>query len=106
MTDYKVEFATKAEHHPASFQYVNIQIPGMMGPTPCWLTITDGDVNEYLLPEFPVIEGTPGIPDGPLSLTIIRAYKPGFSLDNFDYSDFDTLSWRAWSMDTLNFVKQ
>jgi len=106
MSEYKIEFATKAEKHPASFQYVNIQIPGLMGPTPCWLTVTDGAINNYILPEFPTIEGTPGIPDGVLSLTVIRVFKPGFSLDNYDYSDFDTLQWRSWSVDSFNFIKQ
>ena len=86
LTDYRIEFGTKNELHPASFQYVNIQIPGLMGPTPCWLTVTEGSITEYDLPEFPTIEGTPGIPDGPLILTVIRAFKPGFSLDNYDYS--------------------
>ena len=106
LTDYRIEFGTKNELHPASFQYVNIQIPGLMGPTPCWLTVTEGSITEYDLPEFPTIEGTPGIPDGPLILTVIRAFKPGFSLDNYDYSDFNTLEWRSWAVDTLTFVKQ
>lgn len=106
MSEYKIEFSTKSELHPASFQYVNIQIPGPMGPTPCWLTVTEGGINDYLLPEFPDIEGTPGIPDGTLSMTVIRAYKPGFSLDNYDYSDFNTLEWRSWAIDTFNFTKQ
>jgi hypothetical protein len=62
-------------------------------------------VTEVELPDFPNIEGTPGIPQGTLKLTIIRGYKEGFDIDNFDYYDFNVLDWRSWAVDVVLFNK-
>ncbi len=105
LTDYSVDFDF-ADGVDASFQLVNLTIPGLMGDTPEWFIITGGWVKHVDLPEFPLIEGTPGIVPGPQKLTIIRAYKPGFDIDNYDYTDFDILTWGGWSVDTVLFVKQ
>jgi hypothetical protein len=94
-----------ADGYPASFQYLNLTIPGLMGDTPEWFIFTAGDVKQVSLPNFPVIEGTPGIAAGAKNLLILRAYKPGFDMDNYDYTDLNTLEWRAWAYDALSFIK-
>ena len=56
------------------------------------------------LPDFPSLEGTPGIPDDLLRLTITRVYKEGFDIDHFDYTDLNNLDWQAWAIDSFDFV--
>lgn len=89
------------------FNYVTIGIPGMGPDTPVWNIMTKGSLSEVELPDFPTIQGTPGIPKGkPLRLTIIRGYKEGFDIDHYDNKDLNTLSWRSWSLHTFMFVRQ
>lgn len=89
------------------FNYITIGIPGMGPDTPVWNIMTKGSLSEVELPDFPSIQGTPGIPKGKtLRLTIIRGYKEGFDIDHYDYKDLDTLSWRSWSLHTFMFTKQ
>jgi len=106
MDDYHVTFDVKEGGFPASLHYLRMSIPGMMGPIPVWMMVTDGHVNEFLLPEFPDIEGTPGIPDGGIDFMILRGYKPGFDINNYDYMDFNQLDWKAWAVDVYSFIKQ
>ena len=63
------------------------------------------DVTDVLLPDFPNIEGTPGIGEGFKILDIIRAYREGFDIDSFSYSDLGTARWRSWAMDRVTFTK-
>lgn len=89
------------------FNYLTIGIPGMGGDTPVWHLITKGNVTEVELPDFPAIQGTPGIPKGKtLHLTVMRVYKEGFDIDAHDSTDLNTLSWRSWSMHDFLFTKQ
>ncbi len=89
------------------FNYVTIGIPGMGGDTPVWNIMTKGSVTKVDLPDFPTIQGTPGIPKNtPLHLTIIRGYKEGFDIDHYDMTDLDTLSWRSWALHSFMFVRQ
>lgn len=104
LSKYEIKFKV-AEGFPASFHYINMTIPGLMGDTPMWFMITDGDVTDIELPEFPAIEGTPGIVSGPVNLLLLRAYKPGFDINNYDYTDLYQLDWRAWSLDAISFIK-
>ncbi len=89
------------------FNYVTIGIPGMGPDTPVWNITTKGSVNQVDLPDFPAIQGTPGIPAGTvLRLTVIRAYKEGFDIDHYDEMDFDNLTWRAWAVNEYFFTRQ
>ncbi len=88
------------------FSYVEVAVPGMMGPVPEWITINDWKVTNLLLPDFPNIEGTPGIAPGFKYLTILRVYKEGFDIDNYSYMDLSTLTWRSWAQDATTFTKK
>ncbi len=89
------------------FNYITIGIPGMGPDTPVWNIMTKGSISEVELPDFPSIQGTPGIPKGQqLRLTIIRGYKEGFDIDHYDTKDLDTLTWRSWSLHTFMFTRQ
>lgn len=100
---WKVDPATVEPH----FNYVTIGIPGMGGDTPVWNIMAKGSVSQVELPDFPAIQGTPGIPKGtPLHLTMIRGYKEGFDIDHYDNTDLNTLSWRSWSLHTFMFTRQ
>ncbi len=87
------------------FQYMKLVVPSMMGDTPVWTLMSDGEVRDVPLPDFPQLEGTPGIPAGPLKLTQFRVYKEGFDIDHFDYSDLSTPDWQAWALDNIFFSK-
>jgi hypothetical protein len=88
----------------ASFNSVLLQQPSMMGPVTFWDFMADGDVTYVDLPDFPNIEGTPGVPAGFYIYTIQRVYKEGFDIDNFDFTDLDYRSWRSWSQVQQTFV--
>ena len=89
------------------FNYVTIGIPGMGPDTPVWNIMTKGSLSEVELPDFPAIQGTPGIPKGKqLRLTIIRGYKEGFDIDHYDFKDLNTLTWRSWALHTFMFTRQ
>jgi hypothetical protein len=69
--------------------------------------MTKGSLSQVDLPDFPSIQGTPGIPKGtPLRLTITRGYKEGFDIDHYDGMDLNPLAWRSWSMHTFMFTRQ
>jgi hypothetical protein len=101
----KISF--KAKHGiPPSFNYIMIAIPGAFGDTPIWSILTKGDVGEVLLPDFEKIQGNPYIPQGTaLKLTVIRAYREGFDINNYDFNDLYTLNWLAWSADIIMFQR-
>ncbi|HIA02723.1 MAG TPA: hypothetical protein EYN66_12580, partial [Myxococcales bacterium] len=102
---YYMSFAAKPGV-PAHFNYITVAIPTLFGDVPVWFITTDGDVFEFDLPDFPNIEGTPGIASGELyKLTIIRVYKDNFDIDNYDFTDFSTLKWRSWAVDVTYFTK-
>lgn len=89
------------------FNHVELGIPGMGGDTPVWDIMTKGSLSQVELPDFPTIQGTPGIPKGtPLRLTITRGYKEGFDIDHYDGMDLNPLAWRSWSMHTFMFTRQ
>jgi len=87
------------------FQLKKIAIPSMFGDIPVWTLISGGDVASVPLPDFPSIEGTPGIPQTLLKFTFWRTYKEGFDIDHFDYTDLNTLDWQAWAFDVFLFSK-
>lgn len=93
-----------AEPH---FNYVTIGIPGMGPDTPVWNIVSAGDLSTAKLPDFPNIQGTPGIPKATmLRLSITRAYKEGFDMDAYDLTDINTLTWRSWAINTFMFTRQ
>ena len=99
---WKVDPSTVEPH----FNYVTIGIPGMGPDTPVWNIMTKGSISEVELPDFPMIQGTPGIPKGTqLRLTIIRGYKEGFDINAYDGTDLNQLTWRSWSMNSFMFTK-
>jgi hypothetical protein len=102
--DYKISWTVKEGPDP-HFSYVILEVPGMMGPVPEWTMINDYYVTDILLPDFPNIDGTPGISAGTKYLTIMRAYKEGFDIDNYSLMDFNQLRWRSWATDKVTFTK-
>ncbi|MSP90942.1 MAG: hypothetical protein EXR79_03925 [Myxococcales bacterium] len=89
------------------FNYATIGIPGMGPDTPVWNITTKGSLTEVELPDFPAIQGTPGIPKGKmLRLTVFRIYKEGFDIDAYDGSDFNQLTWRSWAYTSFLFTRQ
>ena len=90
----------------ASFNQIMLQQPGMMGPVLFWDFMADGDVTYVDLPDFPNIEGTPGVPAGFYIYTIQRVFKEGFDIDNYDFMDLDYRTWRSWSQVQTTFVSE
>ncbi len=102
--DYRVSWRSQPGTLP-HFHYVDIAIPTMFGPVTEWSIIADFDVNNIVLPDFPSIEGTPGITSGQKILSITRVYKEGFDIDNHSNSDLSLWGWRSWSSQTTSFSK-
>lgn len=102
--DYRVSWQNQPGPDP-HFSYVEIAIPTMFGPVPEWTMINDFDVQSILLPDFPNIEGTPGIDPGVKYLTVMRVYKEGFDIDNYSNTDLNTFGWRSWSLNMVSFTK-
>ena len=102
--DYNISWTVKEGPDP-HFSYVILEVPGMFGPVPEWTMINDYYVTNIDLPDFPNIEGTPGIAPGTKYLTIYRAYKEGFDIDNYSLMDFNQLRWRSWSIGEVSFTK-
>jgi hypothetical protein len=102
--DYKISWTVKPGPDP-HFTYLEVAVPGMMGPVPEWIVVNDYNVTDVLLPDFPNIEGTPGISAGSKIMSIIRVYKEGFDIDNYSNQDFSQLRWRSWAMDQTTFEK-
>ena len=97
----------KVDPGPASsYYYITLQQPGMFEPIMFWDLMADGDVTYVQLPDFPNIEGTPGVPPGMYIYSALRVYKEGFDIDNYDFMDLDYRSWRSWSQVQANFVSE
>ncbi len=102
--DYRIAWDSQPGTLP-HFHYVEVAIPTMMGPVPEWTIVADYDVASMLLPDFPSIEGTPGITPGPKLLSVIRVYKEGFDIDNHSNADMSLWGWRSWSSQSIDFTK-
>jgi hypothetical protein len=102
--DYRLSWRSQPGTLP-HFHYVEVAIPTMMGPVPEWTIVADFDVSQVLLPDFPSIEGTPGITAGQRIFSVIRAYKEGFDIDNHSNADMSVWGWRSWSSQSTNFSK-
>ncbi|MGM0577237.1 MAG: IPT/TIG domain-containing protein [Myxococcota bacterium] len=103
--EYEISWTVKPGVDP-HFSYVQVAVPGMTGPVPEWTIVNDWDVTSVLLPDFPNIEGTPGIAPGAKILTIIRVYEEGFDIDNYSNQDLNTLRWQSWAQDQHTFTKE
>ncbi len=95
------------------FNWVTIGEPNPMAPTdpskdtPVWNIVQKGSVSEVELPDFPSIQGTPGIPKGKqLRITIMRGYKEGFDIDAYTEADLNLYYWHAWSEHSFFFTAQ
>jgi len=104
--EYEISWTTKDGYPDPHFSYVQVAVPGLFGPVPEWTIVNDWNVDTVLLPDFPNIEGTPGIEPGSKILYIMRVYKEGFDIDNYSNLDFNQLNWNAWAQDTTTFTKQ
>jgi hypothetical protein len=102
--DYRISWQAQPGPDP-HFSYVEVAIPTIMGPVPEWTMVADYDVQSILLPDFPNIEGTPGIDPGSKILTIFRVYKEGFDIDNYSNTDINQFGWRSWSVQSVFFSK-
>jgi hypothetical protein len=102
--DYRISWQAQPGPDP-HFSYVEVAIPTMFGPVPEWTMINDYDVESILLPDFPNIEGTPGIDPGTKILTIFRVYKEGFDIDHYSNTDINQFGWRSWSVQSIVFAK-
>ena len=102
---YEISWTARPGIEDPHFSYVEVAIPSLTGPIPEWTIINDWDVTNVLLPDFPDIEGTPGISQGQKILTIFRVYKEGFDIDNYSNLDLNTLSWQAWALHQSGFIK-
>lgn len=102
--DYRISWQAQPGPDP-HFSYVEIAIPTMFGPVPEWTMINDFDVQSILLPDFPNIEGTPGIDPGSKYLTVMRVFKEGFDIDNYSNTDLNQFGWRSWSINQVIFTK-
>lgn len=99
---WNVDPATAQPH----FNNVTVGIPGMGPDTPVWSIMTAGDLSQVALPDFPAIQGTPGIPKGPtMRLTLIRGYMEGFDIDAYDNTDVNMYKWQSWAVNQLFFTK-
>ena len=101
---YRLSWQTQPGPDP-HFTYVEVDVMTMFGPSLEWSVMNDYDVQSVLLPDFPTIEGTPGIDPGDKVLLVIRVYKEGFDIDNYSNSDLSTYGWRSWSQHQVNFTK-
>lgn len=107
LTGTTLEWSVKPDTPEPHFNYVTIGIPGMGGDTPVWNIMSAGDLTSAKLPDFPNIQGTPGIPKNTgLRLTMIRGYKEGFDIDAYDLTDLNNLTWRSWAFNTFLFTRQ
>ena len=102
--DYDISWTVQDGVDP-HFSYIILEVPGMMGPVPEWTMVADYNVTDIVLPDFPNIDGTPGIAPGTKYLTLIRGYKEGFDIDNYSNQDFNQLRWQAWALDNVTFTK-
>lgn len=103
---YTIKWTVDPETTQPHFNSVAIGIPGMGPDTPVWNIMTAGDLSQVELPDFPSIQGTPGIPKGKtMRLTMIRGYMEGFDIDSFDNTDLNTYKWQSWAMNQLFFTK-
>jgi len=102
--EYRISWKSVPGPDP-HFSYVEVAVPTAFGLMPEWTVINDFDVQSVLLPDFPSIEGTPGIAQGQKQLTIMRVYKEGFDIDHYSTSDLSTWGWRSWSLHAIGFAK-
>lgn len=102
--EYRISWDVQPGTDP-HFSYVEVAIPGLTGPVPEWQVTNDWDVTDILLPDFPNIEGTPGISPGTKILTIFRVYKEGFDIDNYSNQDLNQFFWRSWAINQVVFTK-
>lgn len=101
---YEISWTVQPGVEP-HFSYISVAIPTPAGPVTEWDLVANWDVTDVLLPDFPNIEGTPGIAPGLKQLFLVRVYKEGFDIDNYSLQDLNTARWRSWALDTVQFTK-
>ena len=71
--------------------------------TPVWRILSPGSTTQVQLPDPPTF-GLPAWPKGPVLWLQWLARLPGFSYDNFTYSQLSSAYWDRWSFDELGFT--
>ncbi len=104
MEELRLEWAAAPGVSPHVTMAV-ISIPGLFGPTPVWDMVVSGDVTAVSLPDFANIEGTPGVGTGFFDLQVVRIYREGLNINDYDVFDLDPSRWRAWSLVTTSFTR-
>lgn len=100
-----LQWTVDADYPEPHFQYIRIGIPGLGGETPVWNIVAKGNVTEVKLPDFASIQGGQGLPAGEmLVITLLRVYKEGFDIDNYDLTDINMLNWQSWAMHQFFFT--
>ena len=106
--DYSISWTTLPGPTP-HFSLAEISIPTLMPwgleYIPEWTMINDHYVEDILLPDFPDIDGSPGITKGEKSLLLIRVYKEGFNINNYSGLELNTITWKSWAVDRISFTK-
>jgi hypothetical protein len=105
MTDLHLEWDADDTGLEVHGTYVVISVPTLMGPMPIWDMVVAPGVTSVELPDFPAIEGTPGLTPGPYLFRVMRLHRPGMDVDNYDLFDLDPGSWRAWSILETSFTR-
>jgi hypothetical protein len=100
-----LQWTVDSDYPEPHFQYIRIGIPGLGGETPVWNIVAKGNVTEVKLPDFASIQGGQGLPAGEmLVITLLRVYKEGFDIDNYDLTDINMLNWQSWAMHQFFFM--
>ncbi len=109
----KLKWNVDTSYPEPHFNWISIGEPNPMAPgdpskdTPVWNIVQKGSVSEVELPDFPSIQGSPGITKGKqLRLTIIRGYKEGFDIDAYTETDLNAYHWHAWAEHMFFFTAQ
>ena len=66
-----------------------------------WRFVVDGKVTHIDMPDFLSLIGVKPVIAGEKRVRIYSAHSPGFDIDNFDYTDMGTLSWKSWAYDMI-----
>lgn len=104
MEDLRIEWTADPGVSP-HLTMVVVSIPGLFGPTPVWDMVVGGEVTEITLPDFANIEGTPGVGPGFFDVQVVRIYREGLNINDYDVFDLDPSRWRAWSLIKSSFSR-
>ncbi len=64
---------------------------------PFWMLMVDGYRTTVPLPDTQAAAGIGAIWSGPGLMRMIRVYKPGFDIDQYNNTQLSQYLWRSWS---------